>query len=347
MADDPDLLTIGDFARAVGLTASALRHYDECGLLVPARTDASTGYRYYTPALERRARLVAAMRDVGIPIETMARVLDGTSDQARALLDGVVAQREQQAARSRAAAGAVLAQLAADRTSEVVRVRVDGQALGAALRQVRGAADVDAASALASVLLDVGDGALDVVATNRHWLARRTLPTAGRVPGEARSVLRLPAVAELVDRLDDSTEVEAAFSAGGLVLDLDGERLPVETSGLPFPSYRLVVSALEPPTVRIVVAREALVQALTSARRSVVLLRSDTQLEVAGSAVPAVVRGEALTVHFRSVLLLRAVSSCVGDRVALALSAPDRPVVLTSPDQAGYTALLMPTLERA
>jgi len=40
MADDPDLLTIGDFARAVGLTASALRHYDECGLLIPARTDA-------------------------------------------------------------------------------------------------------------------------------------------------------------------------------------------------------------------------------------------------------------------------------------------------------------------
>lgn len=40
MLADLDLLTIGDFARAVGLPASALRHYDECGLLVPARTDA-------------------------------------------------------------------------------------------------------------------------------------------------------------------------------------------------------------------------------------------------------------------------------------------------------------------
>ena len=40
------LLTIGAFARAVGLTASALRHYDECGLLPPAEVDDATGYRY-------------------------------------------------------------------------------------------------------------------------------------------------------------------------------------------------------------------------------------------------------------------------------------------------------------
>ncbi|HEY9354348.1 MAG TPA: MerR family DNA-binding transcriptional regulator, partial [Nocardioides sp.] len=46
---DEPLLTIGAFARAVGLTASALRHYDECGLLVPAEVDSGTGYRYYTP----------------------------------------------------------------------------------------------------------------------------------------------------------------------------------------------------------------------------------------------------------------------------------------------------------
>jgi len=345
--DDPDLLTIGDFARAVGLPASALRHYDECGLLVPARTDASTGYRYYTPELERRARLVAVMREVGVPIDTMQRVLDVTTDQARALLDGVVAEREQQASRSRAAASAVLAHLTADRHANVVRVRVGGPALGAALRQVRCAADVDATSALASVLLDVRDGELDVVATNRHWLAHRTLPAPGQPPAHARAVLRLQAVAALVDRLDDAGELEAVFSADGLVLDVDGERLPVATSELPFPSYRLVLDALDPSVSRVVVAREALAQALTGARRSVVELRSDVQLEVAGAPVPAVVRGKPLTVKFRSALLLRAVASCVGDRVVLAMSAADRPVVITSPDQTGYTALVMPTLEPA
>lgn len=36
------LLTIGAFARAVGLTPTALRHYDECGLLRPAQVDDAT-----------------------------------------------------------------------------------------------------------------------------------------------------------------------------------------------------------------------------------------------------------------------------------------------------------------
>ena len=33
--------------------------------------------------------------------------------------------------------------------------------------------------------------------------------------------------------------------------------------------------------------------------------------------------------------------------VLLALAAPDRPAVVTSPDQPGFTALVMPTLEQA
>ena len=43
--DDPDLLTIGRFARLTGLSVGALRHYDELDLLRPARTDPFTSYR--------------------------------------------------------------------------------------------------------------------------------------------------------------------------------------------------------------------------------------------------------------------------------------------------------------
>ena len=40
-------LSIGSFSRVSGLTVKALRHYDEIGLLEPARVDQWTGYRYY------------------------------------------------------------------------------------------------------------------------------------------------------------------------------------------------------------------------------------------------------------------------------------------------------------
>ncbi len=43
-------MTIGEFAREAGLTAKALRLYDEMGLIEPAEVDPATGYRYYAPA---------------------------------------------------------------------------------------------------------------------------------------------------------------------------------------------------------------------------------------------------------------------------------------------------------
>ncbi|MFE5733509.1 MerR family transcriptional regulator [Streptomyces sp. NPDC056528] len=66
-------MTIGEFARASRLSARALRRYDELGLLPPARVDAYTGYRYYAGAQVERARLVAWLRRIGMPL---ARILD-------------------------------------------------------------------------------------------------------------------------------------------------------------------------------------------------------------------------------------------------------------------------------
>ncbi|WP_405801922.1 MerR family transcriptional regulator [Streptomyces sp. NBC_01506] len=69
-------LTIGAFARASRLSPKALRLYDELGLLVPARVDATTGYRYYTEAQLARARLVAWLRRVGMPLARIGAVCD-------------------------------------------------------------------------------------------------------------------------------------------------------------------------------------------------------------------------------------------------------------------------------
>ncbi|WP_127500846.1 MerR family transcriptional regulator [Actinoplanes solisilvae] len=68
------LLTIGAFARATGLTAKALRLYDEQGVLGPAAVDAETGYRYYAPSQVAHARLIARLREIGMPLAEIRQV---------------------------------------------------------------------------------------------------------------------------------------------------------------------------------------------------------------------------------------------------------------------------------
>ncbi|WP_236790314.1 helix-turn-helix domain-containing protein [Amycolatopsis sp. GM8] len=62
------LLTIGAFARAARLSPKALRLYDELGLLRPVSVDPVSGYRFYSPAQLERARLVAWLRRIGMPL---------------------------------------------------------------------------------------------------------------------------------------------------------------------------------------------------------------------------------------------------------------------------------------
>lgn len=70
------LLMIGEFSARSRLSAKALRLYDELGLLAPVRVDESTGYRWYAPEQLRRARLVALLRHLNMPLPRIADVLD-------------------------------------------------------------------------------------------------------------------------------------------------------------------------------------------------------------------------------------------------------------------------------
>ncbi|MEV5434618.1 MerR family transcriptional regulator [Streptomyces sp. NPDC052682] len=68
------MLTIGAFARASRLSPKALRLYDELDLLRPARVDPDTGYRYYAAEQLERARLVAWLRRLGMPLAGIRHV---------------------------------------------------------------------------------------------------------------------------------------------------------------------------------------------------------------------------------------------------------------------------------
>ena len=78
------LLTIGEFARAARLSPKALRLYDELGLLRPFRVDEWSGYRYYAPSQLERARLVAWLRRLGLPLAQIGAVVESPPGEAAA-----------------------------------------------------------------------------------------------------------------------------------------------------------------------------------------------------------------------------------------------------------------------
>jgi DNA-binding transcriptional MerR regulator len=78
---DADLLVIGRFARLVGLSVGALRHYDDLDILRPAWVDPETGYRSYRRDQLETARLIVRLRDLEVPLDGIRAYL-GTDDPA-------------------------------------------------------------------------------------------------------------------------------------------------------------------------------------------------------------------------------------------------------------------------
>jgi DNA-binding transcriptional MerR regulator len=70
-------ISIGEFARRSRLSLKALRLYDKRGVLVPARVDQVSGYRYYDTAQLDDARLVVMMRELQLPLKAVKELLAG------------------------------------------------------------------------------------------------------------------------------------------------------------------------------------------------------------------------------------------------------------------------------
>ena len=77
-----DLMSIGEFARRSRLSPKALRLYDELGLLPPACVDEDSGYRYYAESQLDHARLIAALRQLQIPLAEIKSIVELEPDAA-------------------------------------------------------------------------------------------------------------------------------------------------------------------------------------------------------------------------------------------------------------------------
>ena len=74
-----DLLTIGEIARRAGVAASALRFYEEKGLIRSER--AGSGHRRYPRSVLRRIAFIVFAQRVGLSLEEIAAALGKLPDE--------------------------------------------------------------------------------------------------------------------------------------------------------------------------------------------------------------------------------------------------------------------------
>lgn len=71
-----DLLKIGEFAEISDVGAKTLRYYDRIGLFKPVYVDPANNYRYYSPNQLPRITRILTLKDLGLSLEQIARLLE-------------------------------------------------------------------------------------------------------------------------------------------------------------------------------------------------------------------------------------------------------------------------------
>jgi DNA-binding transcriptional MerR regulator len=109
-------MSIGEFAGRSLLSAKALRLYDELGLLPPARVDEDTGYRFYEAGQLKLARLIAALRQLQVPLAEIKAILPLEPVQAADRVREVWAATEAEHTARRALAAYLIDELSGKRS---------------------------------------------------------------------------------------------------------------------------------------------------------------------------------------------------------------------------------------
>lgn len=69
------MLQIGKFSKICQVSVKTLRHYDKIGLLVPAKVDQLTGYRYYQPEQIDTMNYIQRLKRYGFSLEEIQSIL--------------------------------------------------------------------------------------------------------------------------------------------------------------------------------------------------------------------------------------------------------------------------------
>jgi DNA-binding transcriptional MerR regulator len=91
------MFSIGEFARLGTVSVRTLRHYDEIGLLPPAKVDPATGYRGYSAEQLRLLNRIVALKELGLSLAQARQLVDGiTLEELQGMLMLRRAQLEQE-----------------------------------------------------------------------------------------------------------------------------------------------------------------------------------------------------------------------------------------------------------
>ncbi|MFC0504087.1 MerR family transcriptional regulator [Micromonospora costi] len=353
--------SIGELARASGLTVSALRFYDSAGVLVPARVDPVTGYRWYTDAQVAPARLVAGLRRVGMPVPEIAAAVRAEPAAVHRLLDAHLRRLEDGLADARRELSRIRTLIGPEEPAMTTRLVLSRVDLARAVDAVRFAVGTDPdLPASTGVLLDVEPDGIRLVATDRYRLAVARA-AATRADGPPARVLAPAGFVDEVRALLDTgagTTPEAHLTVEGDAIAVSVAGRVVTGAALPydFPDYhRLVRAAVGgPPVHRVPVDTAALAAALrgpdapTVAREhdgvpiAVTVLGLDDRgaLRLVGPDEP--VGPDDLRVGVNGGYLLDALDAAGGPQLVLELDGPIAPLALRRPDDGDAFSILMP-----
>lgn len=81
------MLSIGEFSKVSGLTIKALRFYHQRGLLIPARIEAGSGYRFYDQRNLKTAQLISILRALEFKLDDIQTFLAEDNENNRNILE--------------------------------------------------------------------------------------------------------------------------------------------------------------------------------------------------------------------------------------------------------------------
>jgi DNA-binding transcriptional MerR regulator len=327
---------IGQTARESGLTVSALRFYDGAGVLVPARVDPRSNYRWYSDDQVVAARLIARLRRVGLPLADICRVLEHRREPSvvdeilgahlTRLEDGLAdARRELSAARA----------LLDPEMPVTTLVRTTATELATALRAVRYAVGSDPElPMLTGVLLDVDDDTARLAASDRYRLAVSVLAGA-EVTGSASALIPVALVDDVLAALPDDGPVTIRVAGDEITVELPGRTLRGRRLDHDFPDYRRMLHG--DGEHRLDVDAAELRARLAAAPTRRVPTGPDGAEETA-----TVLTLGPVEVGVNREFLLEALDSGAAGQLVLELDGPLTPLALRDPARPGDVSLLMP-----